>query len=432
MNVRAMSAIAAVLMSGAALAVSVDNARARQRWPWNNLVDVDFTLSGVESSETFYRVDVRASYDGMAGDAVVAKTLVSEPVVKGNGNHRIVWNMGADIPGLVCSNLAVTVSAAPLAATETVYMVVDLTAGSTATSYPVRYSFVGPDTSSDVCRTTEMWFRLCPAGTFTMGTDDLSSAQTSRLPAHQVTLTKPFYLGVFEVTQEQYYRVKGTWPSYYTNVAYRATRPVEKVQYTDLRPPTSWYSGAELTGSTFMALMRERTGLKFDLPTEAQWEYACRAGTTGLHYKPNWGWEVIHNCRMANGTDTPNTPGPVSPDDDTKKGTARVGSYDPNPWGFYDMYGNVAEICGDGNPYSSGCNDTCIQHFAAYTGDFIDPRGPIQHPTTPEFAISNGGVVRGGSHQTAWPTPGVTSVCRDLYYATNVSRWGFRVCLTAE
>ena len=199
------------------LATEVSNVSARQRWPWNNLVDVTFQLSGVESSETFYRIDVSASYPGMAGDAVAAKSLVSEPLVKGNGSHTVVWNMGEDIPGLIASNLTVSVSAAPLAPTDPVYMIVDLSDGASATSYPVRYSLTGPDLSDDTCRTTEMWFKLCPAGTFTMGTDSADNANALRLPAHTVTLTKPFWLGVFEVTQEQFYRVCGEWPSYYTN-----------------------------------------------------------------------------------------------------------------------------------------------------------------------------------------------------------------------
>ncbi len=429
------AALCAVLTVSAAFALDVSNVSARQRWPWNNLVDIDFTLSGVESSETFYRIDIRATYPGMAGDAAAAKSLVSEPLVKGNGVHTLVWNMGADFPGLVASNLTVSVSAAPLAPTDPVYMILNLTDGASATSYPVRYSLTGPDLSDDTCRTTEMWFKLCPAGTFTMGTDISSTVGALRLPAHTVTLTKPFYLGVFEVTQEQFYRVKGTWPSYYTNETCRATRPVEQVKYdTHIRPHSSWYDGTiGASSERFMGLLRRRTGLAFDLPTEAQWEYACRAGTTGLYYDNRFTKTTIQNyCRAINGSTTIGAN--ITPDrnDDATKGTAKVGSYDPNPWGFYDMYGNVAEICGDGNPYQSGCDSTCQSDFDNYTGEFVNPRGPVQR-SNPTPSPSNGYPARGGAHNQSYVDSQITSVSRLFMYDGGSSRaYGFRVCLTAE
>lgn len=420
-------------LSLTAAALDVADVTARQRWPWNNLVDIGFTLSGVESSETFYRIDVKASYPGMSGDAVAAKTLVSEPLVKGNGPHTIVWDMGRDLPGLVTSNLTVTVLASPLAATESVYMVLDLSGGSSATSYPVRYSLMGPDLSDDTCRTTELWLKLCPAGTFTMGTDSAATVNAQRLPAHTVTLTKPFYLGVFEVTQEQYYRIRGDWPSYYTNETCRATRPVENVKYDDhIRPSGQWYAGTISDGyaSRFMGRLRNRTGLNFDLPTEAQWEYACRAGTTGLYYDSRFKETNIQNyCRAINGSTTIGASTAGDRNDDTTKGSAKVGSYDPNPWGFYDMYGNVAEICGDGNPYSDGYTSAKTA-FDNYTGDFVDPRSPIPG-TTP--APSNGYAARGGAFTESYPSSHMTSVSRLWRYDSGAGRaYGFRVCLTAE
>lgn len=425
------------VLSFTVAALEVTGVTAQQRWPWNNLVDIGFTLSGVESSETFYRIDVKANYAGMAGDAVAAKSLVSEPLVKGNGRHTIVWDMGRDLPGLVTSNLQVTVLASPLAPTENVYMVLDLTQGPEATAFPVRYSLTGPDLSSDVCRTSEMWLKLCPAGTFTMGTDSSQTVNAQRLPAHTVTLTKPFYLGIFEVTQEQFYRIQGTWPSYYSNESCRATRPVESVKYDEhIRPLGQWYAGT-INGyeSRFMARLRARTDLPYDLPTEAQWEYACRAGTTGLYYDARFSEANIQNyCRAINGSTTIGASITYDRNDDATKGTAKVGSYDPNPWGFYDMYGNVAEICGDGNPYGNdGCTDKCINEFSSYInngGEFIDPRSPIPGSTPPP---SNGYVARGGRHSVNYPSSHITSVSRAFHYDSGSSRsYGFRVCLTAE
>ena len=428
---RTFVACAAGVLSLTAAALDVTGVTARQRWPWNNLVDIGFTLSGVESSETFYRIDVRASYAGMAGEAVAAKTLVSEPVVKGNGSHTIVWDMGRDLPGLVTSNLTVTVSAAPFAPTEGVYLVIDLSGGSSATSYPVRYSLTGPNLSDDTCRTTELWLKFCPAGTFTMGTDSNATVNNLHLPAHTVTLTKPFYLGVFEVTQEQYYRIHGDRPSYYTNETCRAARPVESVKYDDIRPAGSWYDGTiGASSQKFMGVLRRRTGLNFDLPTEAQWEYACRAGTTGLYYDSRFTEATIQNyCRAINGSTTIGASTTGDRNDDTTKGSAKVGSYDPNPWGFYDMYGNVAEICGDGNPYSDGYTSAKTA-FDNYTGDFVNPRSPIPG-TTPNPGSSY--PARGGDYTQSYPSSHMTSVSRLYRYDSGTGRaYGFRVCLTAE
>ena len=429
-----LAAICASAAASVACALDVSNVSARQRWPWNDLVDVEFTLSDVESTETFYRIDIRATYPGMAGDAAAAKSLVSEPLVKGNGVHTLVWNMGADFPGLVASNLTVSVSAAPLAPTDPVYMIVDLTDGASAASYPVRYSISGPDLTSDACRTTELWLKLCPAGTFTMGSDSDRYVEYARLPAHTVTLTKPFWLGVFECTQEQWFRVKGNWPSYYTNETYRATRPVENVKYNnDIRPYTGWYDDGAIAAnsSTFMGRLRTKTGLKFDLPTEAQWEYACRAGTTGFVYDSRITSSTIGSYARV----TPLVSGDHYAD--ISGGTGKVGSFAPNPWGFYDMYGNVSEICGDGNVGNNPSFMENASHVAAFNeyvsngGQFVDPRTQIPGTTSNQH---DGFVDRGGYCSVSSPYANMNSVYRHFLYDGGDGKkyYGFRVCLTAE
>jgi formylglycine-generating enzyme required for sulfatase activity len=120
-----------------------------------------------------------------------------------------------------------------------------------------------------------------------------------------------------------------------------------------------------------------------------------------------------------------------SQNSDTTKGTTKVGSYDPNPWGFYDMYGNVGEICGDGDPYDNGSAGytSATTAFGNYTGDFVDPRSPIpdKHPS-----VSTAYVVRGGNF-TFTSSADMTSVSRRKGYDTGFDKdWGFRVCLTAE
>ncbi len=117
------------------------------------------------------------------------------------------------------------------------YLVIDLSGGPSASSYPVSYlSEIPAGGWTDEYRTTKLVMRRIPAGTFTMGSPsgelgriDLREAQ------RQITLAKDYYIGDFQGTQKQWERVMGTWPSYFNNTAYRDSRPVEQVSYYDIR-----------------------------------------------------------------------------------------------------------------------------------------------------------------------------------------------------
>lgn len=161
-----------------------------------------------------------------------------------------------------------------------------------------------------------------------------------------VTLTKDFYIGVFEVTQKQWERVMGDWPSWFNNASFRETRPLEQRSWNDIRGGT--WPGGQPGAGTFMQRISERTGQAFDLPTESQWEYACRAGTTtALNSGKNLtGTESCPNMAEV-GRYWYNGGSGYSQGGDTSVGTAKVGSYPPNAWGLYDMHGNVSEWCLD-------------------------------------------------------------------------------------
>ena len=431
-----LACLAAALALNALATPEVTGVSARQRWPWNNLVDVTFTVSGSDSAETFYRVDVSAVYPGVAGDRLPAQTLLDEPLVKGDGTYRFVWDMGADAPGLVTSNLTVQVTVAPFVETEPVYMVVDLSGGPEATSYPVRYTFDAPDLSDDTCRTTELWLRRCPAGIFQMGFTSGDSSDS--VPSHFVRLTKPFYIAVFETTQQQWYQVMGTWPSYFANAECRATRPVEKVTLDQMRGNSgpNWYATpvSQVAAASFMGRLRARAGTALataDLPTEAQWEYACRAGTTTpTYYSSITGADFWSPARYAGRSKFNSNSGSYNTDSDTSAGTAKVGSYPANPWGLYDMVGNVLEWCGDGNPYTSATAWENKSAFSDFTqaSPMVDPRTTL--PGGPYGDYWGAWVGRGGSWLLDWNW--LSSQRRYRLWDEAKDSWGFRTCVTGQ
>lgn len=433
-----LAALCPILASTAALALDVSDVAARQRWPWNNLVDIDFTLSGTEAG-ALYQVDVAARFPGIEGDEVAAKSLVTEPVVSGDGAHRVTWDLAADHPGLVTTNFTARVTVTPLGDTAPVYMVIDLSAGPTAGAgdYPVRYTTQAPDLSDDTCRTTEMWLRRCPAGTFSMGYDGYESSADGAWKTHAVTLSHPFYIGVFECTQQQWYQVTGAWPSFYSNEICRATRPVENISYRgNIRGNTGWTDNngndTNVADGSFVAKMRSRTGITWlDLPTEAQWEYAARAGTD---YEYGWADAEESNIKtFARGANTPSpkdrtTVNVANRDVTTDYGTAKVGSYRANAWGLYDMLGNVYELCGDAKARDRPTADGTKKNGSAYAAsDWIDPRMDPYDPTT----ISGGRIIRGGA--MSYPDKSLTVYNRLASGADSASRSiGFRVAVTVK
>ncbi len=264
------------------------------------------------------------------------------------------------------------------------YMVIDLSGGPDAGSYPVSYLSAVPSGGwTDTYKTTKLVMRKIPKGTFTMGGMSTDYPDAGDEFLHQVTLTQDFYIGVFEVTQRQWELVMGNKPSYFNNATCYASRPVEQVSYYDIREnPTNgaitpnWPQSSQVHADSFMGKLRAKTGLAtFDLPTESQWEYACRAGTsTALNSGKNL--TDADSCPNMSEVGRYRSNGGESEEftqnGDTSVATAKVGSYLPNAWGLYDMHGNVWERCLDWYVVFSG---TVANPVSAASGSIRVMRG---------------------------------------------------------
>jgi formylglycine-generating enzyme required for sulfatase activity len=328
---------------------------------------VVFRTPGTGTSDHSYRVESSTS--------LVAAAWTVQATAGGVGASASVTNLVTVGASAMFYRVVATSNSA--AFVDGPYMAIDLSGGTNAASYPVAYyrtlANVPGGPNSDAFKTTNLLMRLIPKGTVTMGSPAGELGRDSDETQHRVTLTKDFYIGVFEVTQRQWELVMGNKPSYFTNVTYYATRPVEQVSYYDIRenPANSddaavnWPANSAVNAASFMGKLRTKTGLAtFDLPTESQWEYACRAGTaTAL----NSGKKLTSSDSDANmaevgrywynggsgyGYNQSATP---------SAGTAAADSYLPNAWGLYDMHGNVWEWC--------------LDWYGTYPGSVQDPPG---------------------------------------------------------
>jgi formylglycine-generating enzyme required for sulfatase activity len=167
---------------------------------------------------------------------------------------------------------------------------------------------------------------LIPKGTFMMGSPETEKGRQENETQHEVTISKDYYLGVYEVTQAQYEKVMGKNPSSF---------PVAKVGNENADLPVenvSWDDAVEFCKKLSDLPEEKKAGREYRLPTEAEWEYACRAGSKTAYafddeegLLPEYGWFSRNSSRR----------------------THTVGLLEPNAWGLYDMHGNVWEWCSD-------------------------------------------------------------------------------------
>jgi formylglycine-generating enzyme required for sulfatase activity len=230
-----------------------------------------------------------------------------------------------------------------------------------------------------------MKFVWIPPGTFMMGSPKEEEGRFDKETPHKVTLTKGFYMGVHTVTQEQWKEVMGTNPSEFKG---EKNLPVEQVLWDECHE--------------FVKKLREKDKKPYRLPSEAEWEYACRAGTkTPFHFGENISTDQAnYNGKFIYGTGKKSF---------YRAKTTPVGSFPANAWGLFDMHGNVWQWCQD--------------MYGEYPQkDVVDPTGPEKG----QFRV-----LRGGS----WSAdPGLCrSASRDRTVpGFRYRRLGFRICFSVE
>ena len=201
---------------------------------------------------------------------------------------------------------------------------------------------VGKEAPQRVRNSIGMEFVMIPPGEFLMGSSESEAdSRADELPQHRVRITRPFLMGVHEVTQEQFQQITGTKVSFFSSYGPgRSLLPDPDDSSHHPAEQVTWTMAADFCRK-LSALPKERAaGRVYRLPTEAEWEYACRAGTQSpFHYGDSL------SAHQANFKGT--TPYGAAEKGPFLKRTTPVGSFDPNSFGLYDMHGNVWEWCLD-------------------------------------------------------------------------------------
>jgi len=417
-------AIAALSSAAAFAAPSIPDASITlSQDATSGLITIAYTL---ENEAAVVTADIRTNGVSV-GEAVLGSLAgdVNRKVGMG-ANRKILWRPDRSLPEdveIAAGGVTVELKAWSLA-TPPDYLVADLSASNSVHFYTSTNAL--PGGLEDVrYRTAHLVMRRIAAKgvEWRMGWEYYNSSyptanDLTRSAPHYVKMTNDYYVAVYETTQAQYQNAVGSnpsangtldaWPS--------AQHPVENVSLSDLRGTSPrWPQGGHaVADGTPMSKFRSVTGLEFDLPTEAQWEFACRAGVKEAFANgalddygtsSQIGWYMGDAAGYAQG-----------------KAHLRVGLKIPNAWGLYDMHGNVFEWCLDrfDSSYTNTLNNWYKNAWVANSGDdpCVEPAGA---------STGNNCTIRGGSAQrdkgNAWS---YWRFGKD-YNTTRDSPFGFRL-----
>jgi formylglycine-generating enzyme required for sulfatase activity len=332
-----------------------------------------YSISGSPQTVTIY-------YYGGSGDTAVTFSSANANGSASRTSTELTLVFSQAITGLSAANITLSgvtgVSTGTLSNTGATYTlpISGFTTGGTLNIAVSKtgYSISGsPQTATIYCFIEMVQIQ---GGPFTMGSPENEPNRDSDETQHEVTLTG-FYMGKYQVTQAQYRVVMGTNPSAHSSGGSRASDvtglntenfPVERVSWYDalvfcnklsmnegLSPayringstdPAAWGTVPESSNATWNAVEIVVGSTGYRLPTEAQWEYACRAGTWGNNYSA---FNTGNNITTAQANYDGNYPYNNNPEGIYLARTTEVGSFASNAYGLYDMHGNVFELCWD-------------------------------------------------------------------------------------
>ena len=336
--------------------------RVQQRYPWNGKVDIDYTVENVPAgSEQDYYIRFKVTEHGKT-HTLGAIADYSTLVEASNGTYRVTWDSQqepsefrfVDKQAVFKGEIVYCEGDRSKVPYGEMYVIIDLSEGASATSYPVSYRRCSYPAAIETFNTTEykttkLVLREIQAGAFMMGSPDgewkgntfVNNVAFGYETQHQVTLTRNYLISIFPITQAQYAKIMGSNPSRYQtddvgNLA--AERPVETVSYQTIRGSSKGIQRPATFGNTdetsFCGILSAKTGLTFDLPTEAEWEYACRAGTTTSTY-----------AGEMNDSNAASVLSEIAWYGQTI--SFAVGKKLPNNWCLYDTLGGIWEFCRD-------------------------------------------------------------------------------------
>ena len=425
-----LTLLAAVALT--AQGAKIEQVIVRQQWPWSTDVKVEYRLTGVTAP-----VDIAVTtYNGDAELPLPASAVVGDLYgIDADGVGQFVIDpvaaFGTAKVALANFKVKLAVSASAANVGEVLYKIFDLTDGSCRDvtradflngkmgAYETDYGRIGegystslPDvlvwtgvTNNPAYKSTKLVMRKIPAaaaGEWTMGAPAGEKGQYTEDWAvyeeqHQVQLTQDFYIGVFEWTEGQHQAVRGN------------------NQPDNFEHPRYFEAWKDMLTGSFMLLNQKFAGLgmTFGYPTETQWEFACRAGTTS----------ALYSGKEMEGTNTRELGWTTGSPDRTPNSNMPVGLLRPNAYGLYDMYGNVGEWCSDW--YYSGSLKTFYDNALA-----VNPQGPGDGGSYVEGAKKQ---LRGGT--IGQPEIYARSACRNNGVATTaygIYFYGWRICCMAN
>ena len=363
--------------AAAATTVTIDS--VSQRWPWNNKIDITYTVTGGQDLSTSNFCKLVFTTD-IAGTIYTIDGVTNVGASVNSDTHTVTWTAPSGVRSDNCTISASIYKSDTPSGDE--YMVIDLNTG--LVSYEgmlANQEASNGRYNTDIYKTDKMVLRKIPAGG-PYPTGDSVNYPTSNSPTNRIT-RRDYYIGVFPVTQAQYKKICGAEPSTKidpiegNNVDHR---PVEGVKWKSLRGTLNPLEAITpmVSGNSFFqrlnGLTLARSGISgFDLPTEIMFEIAQRAGVSGTY-----AWEgSSFNTDYAVTKET------------SGNSTVAVGSRLSNDWGLYDTTGNVLEWCLDSVTAASGvgANPSCNLSAVA------DPFTPNVEGASDTYRVCRGGGV---------------------------------------